>query len=87
MTTLRASQIETLKEVAIFEARFPKEGIDGWTLADKIGRTRHSAAKRLARLEDSGHLSATVEQDGNGPFYTYRLTNKGRSELSGGGGS
>jgi predicted transcriptional regulator len=84
VTTLRPSQIETLEEVAIFEARFQvkDEGIDSWELAERTGRSRHSAARSLARLEDSGHLNATFEIDRHGPFYTYRLTNMGRSELS-----
>lgn len=80
MTTLRASQIETLKAVA----HFPDRQAIASDLATRFGIQIRSAESRLARLEDRGLLDyVRIPWLNNRWIFVYRLTNKGRSELSG----
>jgi hypothetical protein len=77
VTTLRASQIQTLEVVERHDSLTPYE------LSSLSGKPYHDSRARLAGLDYEGFLSAA-----KGPVgWSYRLTNKGRSELSGGGGS
>jgi hypothetical protein len=78
VTTLRASQIETLGHVQ--EAK----RLDAEELAGRIGRTPWSARKRLIRLMWAGCLAPDFDGHGCWEYETFRLTAQGRSELLGG---
>jgi predicted transcriptional regulator len=79
MTTLRASQIETLKLVDKLETATPDE-VSRWQ-----ERYRSGAERSLRQLEALGYLAREWESNpANGHQHCfYRLTNKGRSALSG----
>jgi len=80
VTTLRASQIETLKELDALEG----EATVG-ELASRLGKSERTVEGRLSRLLD--HDEPYVSFRYGGPSWAceviYRLTRKGRSELLG----
>lgn len=77
MTTLRASQIETLKLVD----SFPDKQVIASDLAHAFGTTIRSGESRLARLEAHGLLAYVRIPWLHGRWvFVYRLTDKGRSE-------
>jgi predicted ArsR family transcriptional regulator len=79
VTTLRASQIETLEAVQT------TSGMTASALA-KLQAVHHKTAyKRLEDLAARGHLRKEFHrQRGGGAVNVYRLTPQGRAELSGG---
>ncbi len=82
MTTLRPSQIETLKLVD----SFPDKQVIASDLAHAFDTTIRSGESRLARLEACGSLDYVRIPWLNGRWiFVYRLANKGRSELPSGG--
>jgi DNA-binding transcriptional regulator PaaX len=80
VTTLRASQIETLEAVARLE-RSTTAYIRTLAIAVEQKRGEHATEKSLSRLTELGHLDRSY--DWVARQSTYRLTTKGRSELSG----
>jgi predicted transcriptional regulator len=84
VTTLRASQIETLKAVRRFASPTVEQ------VALNLGRANESVERSLIRLASLGYLARCEIRQQTRPggsfvlFSTYRLTTKGRSELSGG---
>jgi predicted ArsR family transcriptional regulator len=83
VTTLRASQIETLRHLDALEGRARIEEI-----AARLDLTDHAAHDRLRRLTALRYCYVQLDlRDGRYYDSEFGLTNKGRSELSGGGGS
>jgi hypothetical protein len=78
MTTLRASQIDLLQRL---ERRggeaLPRE-------LRSITRSEFAVAVSLDRLHDSKHVVRRLDGPAWASAYVYSLTDKGRSELSGG---
>ncbi len=78
MTTLRPSQIETLKALEELEGEASLE-----ELASRLGKSERTVEGRLMRLLDRDEPPVAWRY--GGPRWSceviYRLTNKGRSEL------
>jgi predicted ArsR family transcriptional regulator len=81
VTTLRESQVETLDWLRLHGGCY---GIQVKDFGPMLGITRQAIRRRLQRLE-ARNLVEPVQNvhPGSPPVNTYRLTNKGRSELSG----
>jgi predicted ArsR family transcriptional regulator len=82
VTTLRASQIETLEALGVREMSVDE-------VARALGVSHGAANGRLEGLEARGLVARTWHDRpwlGGAP-YLYSLTPQGRAELSGGGGS
>jgi DNA-binding MarR family transcriptional regulator len=78
MSSLRASQIETLETSSELEAKFgPFEAGD---LAWRIKVQTPAAARRLKGLVATGHMQVEPSESDHRRFYS--LTDAGRSELS-----
>jgi Mn-dependent DtxR family transcriptional regulator len=76
VTTLRASQIETLEVVARFENAKSRPGAAPARIAGALNRSRDSVEESLAKLEERGYVRAI--------FYpltsaVYALTDQGRA--------
>jgi Mn-dependent DtxR family transcriptional regulator len=74
MTTLRASQVETLDWLRLHAGT---DGAHPGTVARALGLSLWGAIEEADRLRKLGHVEFAT------PDYRIRLTNKGRSELSG----
>jgi Mn-dependent DtxR family transcriptional regulator len=79
VTTLRASQIETLEAVANLSK--PGRGVSAPFVAARLEISDYAAETRLIRLEMQGYIRSHVRRLA---YPHYRLTAQGRSELSGG---
>jgi DNA-binding transcriptional regulator PaaX len=78
VTTLRASQVETLE--AVGGERYGYAGVEPSSplaVAMRLGRSEYSTERSLIRLMELGYLSRNFRLRS-----VYRLTNQGRSELS-----
>jgi hypothetical protein len=80
MTTLRPSQIETLSWLRLHTGT---EGAHAATLGPALGITPWAARKRLIRLLHRRCVASNLDS-WSWEEETFRLTNKGRSELGGG---
>jgi DNA-binding transcriptional ArsR family regulator len=80
VTTLRASQVETLEAIEELEGE-----ANVGELASRLGKSERTVEGRLSRLLDSDDPAISYRYWGPSWDHKvlYRLTDKGRAELSG----